>query len=309
MNIDSSILIVGHNDICEIALRDYLRGQGFKKVDSTSELAINPTIQASVYEYFQEYRPEYVFCGSTMSGGIQANINQSGEFLYHNSQSQNNILYAANKFGTQKVLYIGSSCVYPKEADQPIVEDSLLTGPVEKTSEAYAISKIAGIKLCQHFRRQYNFNAIVMIPATLYGPGQDMDQDKAHVLGALMSKFSEAAAEKKEKVVVWGTGEPRREFLYADDFAAACVFLMEHYNEEEIINVGVGEDVSIRELAECIAEGVGFKGQIDFDRSKPDGAMQKLLDNSKINKLGWRAKTKLKDGINVTIKSFKGAGV
>ncbi len=294
----SKIFIVGHNDIIEKSLLGYFRSHGFENVFSSSEMALNTTIQPSVYQFFSEQRPEYVFLTSTRSGGIDANQKYAAEFIYHNLESQNNILYAAHKFGVKKLLYVASSCVYPKECAQPIKEDYLLTGPLEVTSEAYSIAKIAGIKLCQSFRRQYGFNAIVMIPATIYGPLGDEDPAKAHVIGALMAKFQKAVQDKQSKVEVWGTGKPKREFLYTEDFVNACLFLMEHYEGEEMLNVGCGYDVTIKELAGTIAETVGYSGQIIFDDSKPDGTMQKLLDSTRMHNLGWKVQTKLKEGIS-----------
>ena len=300
MNKDSTILIVGHGDIIETSLARYFKAKGFKNVYSSSAIALNPTIQTSVYEFFQKRRPEYVFLGSTRSGGIEANVKYAAEFIYHNLESQNNIIYSAWKFGVKKLLFMAGSCVYPKESQQPIKEDYLLTGALEKTSEPYSIAKIAGIKLCETFKKQYGLNAVVMIPATVYGPGSDVDLEKAHVIGALIAKFTDAAVENKNEVVVWGTGSPRREFLYADDFVDACLFLMDRYDGDQIINVGAGADVSIKELAELVAEVAGFEGRIKFDSTRPNGTMQKLVDHSRIAKLGWKAKVSLKEGIQKT---------
>lgn len=306
MKSSSVIFVVGDNGIIEKSLVERLRGQGFSKIDSSSEIVLNTTIQASVYDYFQQHRPEYVILSSVCSGGIKANLENPAKFIYKNLESQNNIVYASKKFGVKKLLYLGSSCVYPKNASQPIKEEALLTGELEASSEPYAISKIAGVKLCQSFKRQYQFNAITAIPATLYGPDQDMDENHAHVLGALMKKIANAAVNHDSFVEVWGSGEPRREFIYSDDFVDACLILMEHYEENEMVNIGVGEDISIKNLADLIARVVGFKGEIRFDQSKPDGVKQKLLDNSRIKKLGWNARIKLEDGIERTYKLVKG---
>ncbi len=297
MDKNAKILIVGHNDIIDRSLLDFLNGNGYANIFSFHAMGINPVIQTSVYDFFQARRPEYIFLASTRSGGIEANEKNPGEFIYHNLESQNNVIYAANKFKVKKLIFFASSCVYPKDTPQPMKEEHLLIGPLEKTSEAYAVAKIAGIKLCQAYRRQYGLNAIVVVPATIYGPHSDTDIKTAHVMGALMGKFIEAKKEKKEDVTIWGTGAARREFLYVDDFVDACLFLMERYNEEEMINLGAGTDISIKELAQLIAEIVGFKGKIFLDRSKPDGALRKLLDNSKVTQLGWRPKVGLKEGI------------
>jgi len=300
MHSDSKILIVGHDDILEKSLSDYFAANRFTRVFSSSAAALNTAIQPAVYDFFAERRPEYVFLTSTRSGGIEANQKQAAEFIYHNLESQNNIVYAARKFGTKKLLFLASSCVYPKGCPQPMREEHLLTGPLEKISEAYAVAKIAGIKLCQAYRRQYGLNAIVAIPATIYGPGSDTDPATAHVLGALLGKFIDAAKNNRPEVVLWGTGAPRREFLCADDFVAACIFLMERYQGEEIMHIGSGSDVTIKELAEMIRRICGYKGKIVFDASKPDGAMRKLLDNSRLTQLGWRPRVSLEEGIKRT---------
>lgn len=305
MNKESRILIVGHDDIIEKSLRAYFKSGGYPNVFSSSEIGLNSTIQVSVYEFFQKNRPEYVFLASTRSGGIEANEKNGAEFMYHNSESQNNILYSSWKFGTKKLLYFAGSCVYPRECPQPMNEEHLLTGTLEKTSEPYSVAKIAGMKLCQAFRKQYGLDAIVMVPATIYGPGSDMDIETAHVLGALVSKFAQAAAKGQQEVSVWGTGNPRREFLYVDDFVNASLHLMDHYNEEKIVNVGSGSDVSIKELAEVIAKIVGFSGSIAFDTTKPDGTMQKLLDSGYARSLGWTAQVSLEEGIRKTFEWCK----
>jgi len=304
MKKSSRILIVGHNDVIETSLTQYFESQNFDKVISASHIALNPTIQASVYQLFQDEKPDYVFIASTRAGGIEANIKHGGEFIYHNLESQNNIIYAAQKFGTQKLLYYGASCVYPKECTQPIKEESFLTGEIEQTSAPYAVSKIAGIMLCRAFKKQYDFNAISMIPATIYGPGVDTDLSKAHVMGALIAKFCKAVKEGDNEVVVWGSGKPRREFLYVDDFVEVSTFLMEKYDEDQMVNAGLGEDISIKELAELIAKISGFEGKIRYDDSKPDGAPQKLLDSSRINKLGWKAKIDLEEGVRRTVEWY-----
>ncbi len=305
MNKDSRILIVGHNDIIENSLRTFFKSDGYTSIFSSSEIGLNPAIQSSVYEFFQKNRPEYVFLASTRSGGIEANEKNGAEFMYHNSESQNNILYSSWKFGAKKLLYFAGSCVYPKECPQPMNEENLLTGVLEKTSEPYSVAKIAGIKLCQAFRKQYGFNAIVMVLATVYGPGNDVNIETAHVIGALIGKFSNAVMNGQEKVSVWGTGNPLREFLYVDDFVRASARFMDHYNDEKIVNAGFGSDVTIKELTEMIAKTVGFKGDIIFDETKPDGTMKKLLDSRYAKSLGWSAQVPLDEGIKRTYEWYK----
>lgn len=305
MNKDSKILVVGHDDIIEKSLTGHLQSSHFQNVFSSSTIALNTTIQPSVYDFFSKHRPDYVFLASTRSGGIEANRRHPAEFIYHNIESQNNIVYASWKFGVKKLLFLASSCVYPKDCPQPMKEEHLLTGPLEETSEPYAIAKIAGIKLCQAFRRQYGLNAVVAIPATIYGPSRDVDLTTAHVMGALVGKFCDAVKSGAHEVAIWGTGNPRREFLYADDFARAAAFVMDHYNGEKVVHIGSGMDVAIKELAETIREVAGFQGKITFDVSKPDGAMKKLLDNSLLTGLGWRAKVSLEEGIQRTYEWCK----
>jgi len=303
MKKNSRILIVGHNDIVEHSLYDHLSAKGFKNVISAGPEKWDVFNQKQVESFFRKMRPEYVFLASTRSGGIEANQKYCGEFIYSNLTSQNNIIHTSWQSRVKKLLFITSSCVYPRAASQPIKEESLLTGSVEPTSEAYAIAKISGIKLCQAYRRQYGFNAISMVPATLYGPGADTDEKNSHVLGALVGKFEAAVRKNEKQVVLWGTGKPRREFLYEEDFASACLFLMQHYQEESLINVGTGTDITIKDLAKLIAKASGFKGKVVFDTSRPDGAMRKLLDSRKIKKLGWKANVSLEEGIKRTCEA------
>ena len=304
MNKDSKILIVGHDDITENTLHSFYNGNGYRNVFSTSRIGLDPTIQVSVYEFFQKHKPEYVFLASTRSGGIEANRNSGAEFMYHNLESQNNILYSSWKFGVEKLIYFAGSCVYPKECSQPMKPDAILTGALEETSEPYSLAKVAGLKLCQVFKKQYGLNAIVMIPATIYGSGSDVDIETAHVMGALIGKFAQAVKENKSEVIVWGTGQARREFLYADDFVDACHFLMEHYDGDQIINVGCGSDVTVKELAQTIAKVTGFEGTIVFDKTKPDGVMQKLLDSNIMTALGWQPRISLEEGIDRTYQWY-----
>jgi GDP-L-fucose synthase len=305
MNKNSRILIVGHNDIIEKSLTSYFQGNGFPFVFSSSTIGLNVLDPASVRQFFKDKNPEYVFLGSIRSGGIDANQKHGGEFLYENLVGQNNVIRAAYLGEVKKLLYFASSCVYPKRSRQPIKEDYLLTGQLEETSQPYAVSKIAGLELCRAYRRQYGFNAIVMVPATVYGPEDEEDLNTAHVMGALIGRFHQAALKKQKEVVVWGSGRPRREFLFSDDLVQASVFLMDGYEGEGIINAGAGSDLPIRKLAKIIARVVGFKGRIIFDRTKPDGAKRKLLDSSRISQLGWQARVSLEEGIDKTYQWYK----
>ncbi|MGE0268881.1 MAG: NAD-dependent epimerase/dehydratase family protein [Candidatus Omnitrophota bacterium] len=305
MDKSSKILLVGHNDIIEQALCRYFTAQGFPSVFSVSALALNAAIQASVYDFFQTHRPDYVVLGSTRSGGITANEQSPADFIYHNLQSECNIFYAANKFKAKKILYLASSCVYPGECPQPMNEDAILTGPLEKTSEPYSIAKIAGISLARSFRKQYGLNTAVMIPATVYGPGSDTDLKTAHVMGALIHKFVDAVRNNRPEVSVGGSGKARREFLFVDDFIEAALFMLKNDAGEDVVNIGTGKDITIEELAQLIARLTGFKGQITYDRSMPDGVMQKLLDTGRMNKLGLKVKEDLNVGIQKTIDWYK----
>ena len=306
MNKNSRVLIVGHDDIIEMSLFRYFQDKGFHSIFSSSFMGINPSIQPSVYDFFQKYRPEYVFLASVRSGGIDANRRYGADFIYHNLEAQNNILYAANKFGTKKLLFLASSCVYPKGCDQPIKEEYLWTGRLEETSQPYSVAKLAGIELCKAFKAQYGFNAIIAVPATVYGNQSDFDSNKGHVIAALIGKFCDAVQKGEKEVVVWGTGTPLREFLYSDDFVSACVFLMDNYDGDHIVNIGCGYDVSIKELADMIAHITGFTGKITFDTSMPDGVKRKLLDNSRISALGWRPKVGLDEGIRRVVEKVCG---
>ncbi len=305
MNKDSTILIVGHDDIMENALYQGLTDAGYSHVHSSTRLGLNATIQAPVYEYFQEHRPEYVFLGSTQSGGIVANQEHPADFIYHNIQSSSNIMYAAHNFGAKKVLYYASSCVYPRECRQPMTEDLILSAPMEPTSLPYSMAKASGLVMAQSFRRQYNLNAIVMIPATVYGPGFDKELKTAHVIGAKIHECVMAVRDNLPDITIWGSGKPRREFLYVDDFVDASLFLMQNYDSADVVNVGVGADVSITELTEQIARIAGFSGEILFDGNKPDGTPQKLLDHYRIKSLGWSPRTTLEQGLKRTIDWYQ----
>ncbi|MDP8212383.1 MAG: NAD-dependent epimerase/dehydratase family protein [Candidatus Zapsychrus exili] len=297
MEQNSKILIVGANDVIENSLKDCLKASGFNNVFSSCKMALDAAIQSSVYHFFQQKRPEYVFLCSTRSGGIEANQKQAAEFIYHNQMSQSNVLYVANKFEVKKLIYFASSCVYPKICEQPMKEEYIGTGKMEETSVSYSTAKLAGIRSCQAFREQYGLNAIVAILPTIYGPQKKVNLKSAHVIEALIDKFKTAVVENQNEVIVWGTGKPRREFLHADDFASAALFLMDKYEDVELINIGCGYDVTINEVVQIIKDISGFKGNIIFDDSKPDGTMQKLLDNSKIIELGWNAEHDLLKGI------------
>jgi GDP-L-fucose synthase len=262
------------------------------------------TDQIAVGRFFTEVRPEFVFLAAAKVGGILANSTYPAEFLRDNLAMEANIIHAAHQCGVKKLLFLGSSCIYPKFAPQPISEDSLLTGALEPTNEWYAIAKIAGLKLCQAYKKQYGFNAISAMPTNLYGPGDNFDLQTSHVLPALIRKFHEAKEAQAEEVEIWGTGTPRREFLHVDDLADACVFLMKHYDGEQWINVGWGVDVTIRELAEIVGRVVGFRGALRFDTSKPDGTPRKLLDTSRLSAFGWKPKIQLEEGIRATYEWF-----
>jgi GDP-L-fucose synthase len=260
--------------------------------------------QTDVQRFFASEKPELVFLAAAKVGGIMANATQPAEFLYENLAIQNNVIHSAWKHGTRKLVFLGSSCIYPKFAPQPIREDSLLTGPLEPTNEAYAIAKIAGLKLCAAYRSQYGFPAISLMPTNLYGPEDNFDLEKSHVLPALIRRFHEARIHGVPEVTLWGTGAPRREFLHVDDLAAAACYLMENYDGAEPLNVGTGEDMTIAELAALVARVVGYHGRIAYDSSKPDGTPRKLLDVSRIHALGWQARISLEEGIESTYRWY-----
>jgi len=305
MEKNSKILVVGHGDVVEKSLIRHFKQNDFAQVFSSSELGLDTTIQSSVNRFFADYKPDYVFLGSIRSGGIQANQENPAEFFYANSASQNNVVYAAHKFATKKLLYFASSCIYPKECPQPMKPEYLMTSPMEPTSIAYSTAKLAGVKLCQAYRAQYGFNAIVAVVATAYGPGGDINAISAHVLDALICKFYEAKVSNQKEVVLWGSGQPCREFIFSDDVAKGAVFLMERYNEDVPVHIGFGKDISIKDLAQIIKEVSGFNGNVVFDSSHPDGAMRKLLDNESITKLGWSPQVDIQKGIQETYKRYE----
>ena len=300
----SRIYVAGHRGLVGAAICRALRAAGFENLVTRTHTELDLTSQAAVRTFFEEVRPEYVFLAAAKVGGILANDTRPAEFIRDNLLIQTHIIDAAHRAGVRKLLFLGSSCIYPKHAPQPIKEEYLLSGPLEPTNEWYAVAKIAGIKMCQAYRRQYGFNATCAMPTNLYGPGDNFDLETSHVLPALIRKFHEAKGAGAPAVTVWGTGNQRREFLHVDDLADACSFLMRHYDGEQIINVGVGEDVSIRELAELVREAVGFEGDIVFDTSKPDGTPRKLLDVSKLRALGWRSSIPLPEGIRRTVELY-----
>jgi len=297
MKTDSSIYVAGHRGLVGGAIVRRLQADGHANLLCASHTELDLTRQDAVEAFFVRHRPEYVFVAAAKVGGIHANDSRPAEFIRDNLAIQTNLIHAAWTAGVRKLCFLGSSCIYPKHAAQPMAEDALLTGPLEPTNEWYAIAKIAGIKMCQAYRRQYGFDAISLMPTNLYGPGDNFSLENSHVLPALIRKFHEAKASGATEVVMWGTGSPRREFLHVDDLAAAAVHLMRHYSSDEIVNIGVGHDISIRELAELVGEVVGYRGRIVNDTSKPDGTPRKLLDVSRLHALGWNAQIALRDGI------------
>jgi len=300
MNKDAVIFVAGARGLVGSAICRTLAARGFARVLAPSRSALDLRDRTAVERFFAAERPEYVFMAAAKVGGILANDSYPADFIRDNLEIQTNVTDAAYRTGTRKLCFLGSSCIYPRLAPQPLQESSLLTGPLEPTNQWYAIAKIAGIKMCQAYALQHGFNAISVMPTNLYGPGDNFDLQTSHVLPALLRKFHTAKESGAKDVTVWGTGTPRREFLYVDDLADALCFLMERYDSPEIINVGWGEDVTIAELATLVADVVGFRGTVVFDRSKPDGAPRKLLDVAKISALGWKASTRLADGVRTT---------
>jgi GDP-L-fucose synthase len=304
MDKHSRIYVAGHRGLVGSALVRRLKREGYTHLITRTREELDLRNTAAVNRFFQQERPEYVFLAAARVGGILANSTYPANFIRDNLLIQLHVIDAAFRYGVKKLLFLGSSCIYPKYAPQPIREEELLGGPLEPTNEAYAVAKIAGIKMCQAYRRQFGFNAISLMPTNLYGPGDNFDLETAHVIPALLRKFHEAKEKNLPQVVVWGTGTPRREFLHVDDLADAALFLMHRYDDEAIINVGVGKDISIRELAELIREVVGYQGEIVFDSTKPDGTPRKLLDVSRLEALGWRATIPLREGLAQTYRWF-----
>jgi GDP-L-fucose synthase len=304
MTPESSIFVAGHRGLAGSAIVRHLRAAGFQNLVLRSRSELDLTHQDAVTAFFAEVKPEYVFLAAAKVGGILANDSRPAEFLHDNLAIQTNVIDSAYRHGTKKLLFLGSSCIYPKHAPQPMPEDCLLTGPLEPTNEWYAVAKIAGLKMCQAYRRQYAFDAICAMPTNLYGPGDNFDLRSSHVLPALIRKFHEAQTLGAAEVEIWGTGKPRREFLHVDDLADACLFLMQVYSDERPVNVGCGMDVSISELAALVAETIGYSGKLRFNTSMPDGTPRKLLDVSKMSALGWKAKIPLEVGLISTYQWY-----
>jgi GDP-L-fucose synthase len=304
MDKSEKIFVAGHQGMVGSALICRLESKGFLNLLVRDRSDLDLRDESAVTKLFAEQKPAVVVLAASKVGGIKANNDHPVEFLLENLQIQNNVIHAAYENGVRKLLFLGSSCIYPKFAPQPIPETALLSGPLEPTNEAYAIAKISGIKLCQAYAREYGANFVSMMPTNLYGPNDNFDLETSHVLPALLRKAHEAKTRKDRELVAWGSGKPRREFLHVDDLASACLLLLEKYNSAEIINVGCGEDISIRELAELICDIVGFDGALSWDATKPDGTPRKLLDITKLQSLGWKPSIPLRDGISQTYKWF-----
>jgi GDP-L-fucose synthase len=304
MKSSSKIYIAGHRGMVGSAILRCLEAQGFTDLVYACSTALDLRDAAQVNRFFEREKPEYVFLAAAKVGGILANDTYPADFLYDNLMIQNNVIHAAYQYQVEKLLFLGSSCIYPKLAPQPIKEESLLSGYLEQTNEAYAIAKIAGIKLCQAYFKQHGCRFISVMPTNMYGFGDNYHPKNAHVLPALLRRFHKAKVNNKPEVAIWGSGKPLREFMFSDDLAEACVFLMKTYEDPQLINVGTGEEVSILELAQLISEVVGYKGKITFDASKPDGTPRKLMDSTRLHTLGFRHKVSLKEGIELTYKDF-----
>ena len=304
MEKDAKIYIAGHRGLVGSALLRKLEREGYRNIIYRSSAELDLRRQERVESFLKLARPEYVVLAAAKVGGIEANQRYSADFLYDNLMIQTNVIDSAYRNGVKKLLFMGSSCIYPKYARQPIKEEYLLSGKLEPTNEAYSIAKIAGLKMCQHYNQQYGTCFIAVMPSNLYGPGDNFDPDRSHVLPALLRKIHQAKVEKQKEVVVWGSGNPRREFLHVDDLAEALLFLIKIGHSAQLINIGVGKDITIRELAMMIKEIVGFKGGIVYDRTKPDGTPRKLLDISRLKQLGWQAKISLEQGIKQTYQSY-----
>src|SRR5688572_8867826 len=299
------IFVAGHRGMVGSALVRKLQSEGYNNLVLRTSREVDLRNQQQVNEFFKSEQPDFVFMAAAKVGGIQANNIYRADFIYDNMMIQNNVIHASFVNKVKKLLFLGSSCIYPKMAPQPLKESYLLTGELEHTNEPYAIAKIAGIKMCDAYRAQYGCNFISVMPTNLYGPNDNYDLNTSHVLPAMVRKFHEAKKNGSREVVIWGTGKPRREFLHADDLADACLFLMDKYNDAGFVNIGVGEDIEIRELAELISDIVGFKGTIVQDTSKPDGTPRKLMDVSKLHAMGWKSKIDLEDGIKSVYEAFK----
>jgi len=306
MNTTDKIYIAGHRGMVGSAIQRNLEAAGFSNIISRTSRELDLRNQSLVNEFFRAERPNYVFLAAAKVGGILANNTYRGEFLYDNLMIEANIIEAARVFGVTKLMFLGSSCIYPKLAPQPLTEDALLTGPLEPTNEPYAIAKITGIKLCDAYRHQYGCDFISVMPTNLYGPNDNYDLETSHVLPALIRKFHEAKKNGEPEVVMWGTGSPKREFLHADDLADACVFLMNNFSDYGFVNIGTGEDLAILELAQTIKEVVGYQGEISHDLTKPDGTPRKLMNVGKLTNMGWKHTISLKSGIEQVYASLTG---
>jgi GDP-L-fucose synthase len=305
LNQDSRIYVAGHRGLVGAAVSRALQQQGYRNLLFRTHQDLDLTEQAAVREFFARERPAAVIMAAARVGGIHANNTRPAQFIRDNLLIQDNVIDAAHRSGVAKFVFLGSSCIYPKLAPQPIKEEYLLTGPLEPTNEWYAIAKIAGLKMCQAYRREFGFNAISLMPTNLYGPGDNFDLQNSHVLPALIRRFHEAKLRGDETLSIWGTGTPRREFLHVDDLADAVIYLLKNYEGEAIVNIGWGEDVTIRQLAELVMAASGYQGRLVFDASKPDGTPRKLLDTTRLTELGWRPKISLKAGIASTYAWFQ----
>lgn len=304
MEKNAKIYVAGHRGMVGSAIFRKLEKEGYSNLISRTSIELDLRDQKAVADFFSSEQPDYVFLAAAKVGGIVANNTYRADFLYENLQIQNHVIHNAYRTGVKKLLFLGSSCIYPKLAPQPLKEEYLLTGLLEPTNEPYAIAKIAGIKLCDAYREQYGCNFISVMPTNLYGYNDNYHLENSHVLPALIRKLHEAKMTGAESVTIWGTGSPKREFLFADDLADACFFLMQYYNEPALINIGTGEDISIKDLALLIGQIVGFNGKLEFDTSKPDGTPRKLMDVNKLHKQGWKHKVELKDGLKLTYRDF-----
>lgn len=308
MDLNSKIYVAGHRGMVGSAIKRNLESKGYTNIVTRTKQELDLTVQSDVAEFFAEEKPEYVVLAAAKVGGIVANKTYPADFIWNNLEVQNNVIMSCFKNNVKKLLFLGSSCIYPREAPQPMKEDCLLTSELEKTNEAYALAKISGLKMCEYFNRQYNTDYISCMPTNLYGPNDNYHPQNSHVLPALIRRFHEAKVNGDSQVVVWGTGNVLREFLYVDDLADACVFLLNNYSGNETVNIGTGRELTIRELAYKVKDIIGYKGEIVFDSSKPDGTPRKLLDVSKLESLGWKYSTELEDGINLAYQDFLSKG-
>lgn len=304
MELNSKIYVAGHNGMVGSAIVRKLKKEGYKNIIQLSR-NVDLTVQKDVQDFFNYFKPEYVFLAAAKVGGIVANNMYPAEFINNNLLIQTNVIHNCHIYEVKKLLFLGSSCIYPRDCPQPIKEEYLMTGPLEKTNDAYATAKIAGIKMCQSYNKQYGSNFISLMPTNLYGPGDNYHIENSHVFPAMIRKFHEAKIRGDETITLWGTGSPYREFLHVDDCADAIYFLMQNYNEPEIVNVGTGRDLTIKELAFLMKKVIGFEGDIIFDTTKPDGTPKKLLDVSKINNLGWKSSIDVEDGLRMTYDLVK----